>query len=73
MSFSLDAPLMKFLVGLELLLKTSQEWEVNAASHVSLHESLTDITKLIIRWRKLELETWPQLLERKKRGKVDER
>ncbi len=55
-------------MGLELALKTAQEWETNAASHVSLHVSLTDITKLIIRWRRLELETWPQMLEQKKRG-----
>ncbi|GBG67611.1 hypothetical protein CBR_g741 [Chara braunii] len=62
LSLSETAPIMKALVGLELLLEKAQLWEENAAKHVSLAAELDVIARLIQRWRKLELASWPGLL-----------
>ncbi|XP_041350636.1 midasin-like [Gigantopelta aegis] len=63
MSFSVTSPVMRFLTGLELLLEKSQDWEANAASHVSMTTQLTELTSLIIQWRKLELSCWHRSLD----------
>ena len=69
LSFSISSPVMKFLTGLEFLLKEAQNWETYASSHVSLKSHLCEITNVIIKWRKSELNCWPQLL-RKSEEKV---
>ncbi|CAG8469891.1 6305_t:CDS:10 [Ambispora leptoticha] len=61
-SFVLNSPIAKFLTGLELLLQKSAEWEAYASSRVSLQIQLDQITSLIIAWRQLELNCWPNLL-----------
>ena len=61
-SFPVESPLMKFLTGLELLLTKSQDWEAYASRQVSLRDCMNALTAYIIRWRKLELQTWRQLL-----------
>ena len=33
-----------------------QDWESNAAKHVSLKDHLDNVTSLIIQWRKMELK-----------------
>eukprot|EP00899_Mesostigma_viride_P010035 jgi/Mesvir1/19032/Mv12798-RA.1 len=58
MSLPLDSPLMRALVGLELLLSRAQLWEENAAKHVSLGEHLDRLSAVVLRWRKLELASW---------------
>ncbi|KAJ3092441.1 AAA ATPase midasin [Quaeritorhiza haematococci] len=60
--FSVDSPIMKLLTGLELLLTKCDDWESHASRTVSLKENMQEITSLIIRWRKLELDSWRQLL-----------
>jgi midasin len=60
---SLEAPIMKPLTGIELLLSKAQLWEENSAKHVSLAREMGELMKLVRRWRKLELESWPALLE----------
>ena len=62
LAFPVNTPLMKFITGLELLLKKAHEWEVNASSKLSLKEDMNEIAALIARWRKLELKTWPYFL-----------
>ncbi|KAL4232858.1 AAA ATPase midasin [Mactra antiquata] len=57
-SFPITCPVIKFLTGLELLLQTAQEWECNASQHVSMATQLADISRLIVQWRKLELDCW---------------
>ncbi|XP_060072903.1 midasin-like [Ylistrum balloti] len=63
LNFPVTCPIMKFLTGLELLLEKAQEWESNAARHVSMATQLADVSLLIMQWRKLELSCWNQCLE----------
>eukprot|EP00850_Spirogloea_muscicola_P001971 SM000007S20931 [mRNA] locus=s7:964636:998915:+ [translate_table: standard] len=66
-----NAPLMKALVGLELLVEKAQLWEVNAANFVSLAAELDEVSCIIMRWRKLELASWPLMLESIRRKHAD--
>ncbi|KAJ8270795.1 hypothetical protein GJAV_G00119370 [Gymnothorax javanicus] len=63
LSFSLSSPLAKFLNGLEILLSKAQDWESNASRSVSLRKELEPVTRLIIQWRKLELNCWSSSLD----------
>ena len=62
-SLSVMSPLQQFLTGLELLLKSCQEWEKNAHKGVSIQEQMDKITDLILTWRKLELSGLKVLLD----------
>ncbi|XP_068698835.1 midasin-like [Montipora foliosa] len=61
--FPVSSPVMKILTGLEVLLRKAQDWESNAAKHVSLREHLDRVTHLIIQWRRMELKCWSSLLD----------
>ncbi|PFX16223.1 Midasin [Stylophora pistillata] len=63
LSFPVTSPVMKILTGLEVLLRKAQDWESNAAKHVSLRDHLDNVTQLIIQWRKMELKCWSTLLD----------
>ncbi|KAJ3272914.1 hypothetical protein HDV01_005111 [Terramyces sp. JEL0728] len=63
LSFPVTSPIMKLLTGLELLLVKSADWENYSSKEYSLKSELMEVTNLIIQWRKLELETWRELLE----------
>lgn len=39
-----------------------QEWEINAAKHVTLKAELSQLSLLAARWRRLELACWQQAL-----------
>ena len=54
---------MKFTTGLELVLEKLQEWETNAARHVSVQPAMNAVSQLIIEWRKMELDGWKESLE----------
>jgi midasin len=58
-----STPVVKALVGLELLLNKAQIWQEGAARHVSLAAELDEVARLVARWRKAELASWPSLLE----------
>eukprot|EP00897_Mesotaenium_endlicherianum_P007207 jgi/Mesen1/6514/ME000332S05520 len=58
-----STPVVKALVGVELLLEKAQVWEENAARHVSIAGELDGLARLVTRWRKLELASWPGLLQ----------
>ncbi|KAI8815825.1 uncharacterized protein EV422DRAFT_572412 [Fimicolochytrium jonesii] len=62
-SFSVAAPVMKLLTGLEILLQKCQDWEAYASRDVSLKVHMDAIVLLIVQWRKLELKSWRELLE----------
>jgi midasin (ATPase involved in ribosome maturation) len=62
LSMPLTSSLMKILVGLEILMVKTDEWESYSSKEFSLKNSLQGITSLVVTWRKLELETWGQLL-----------
>ena len=63
-SFEANAPLMKFVTGAELLLKVCWEWECNASRATSIKEEIDALTALVLRWRKMEVQAWPVLLEK---------
>lgn len=57
------APLMKILTGLELLLNKLEEWEVYASKSLnSCTEEMTLMKQLIIRYRKIQILSWRNLL-----------
>ncbi len=59
LNFAVTSPLMKVLVGLEFLHGKLHDWDVNASRAVSLSSHSERIARLIGRWRKLELQSWP--------------
>ncbi|KAI9105976.1 hypothetical protein DFS34DRAFT_574203 [Phlyctochytrium arcticum] len=69
LGFAITSPVMKFLTGLELLLQRSNDWEAYASKEASLKESLTEITESIVKWRKLEISCWRELLDVEERRK----
>ncbi|XP_053995785.1 midasin isoform X2 [Hylaeus anthracinus] len=63
LSFPIDSSLLRFLVGIELLLTKIQQWEENARYDVSLAEFIEFFGKKILHWRKLEISRWKDSLE----------
>ncbi|KAL5263839.1 hypothetical protein ACHWQZ_G005046 [Mnemiopsis leidyi] len=61
--FPLDQPIIKFLQGLEILLTKCQLWESVASKEVSMYDAVERLTQQIIRWRSIELRSWPLLLD----------
>lgn len=58
------APLMKLLTGLELLLNKLEEWEVYASRSLnSCDPEMTLLKQLIIRYRKIQILSWRNLLQ----------
>lgn len=56
-------PLSVMLSGVEVLSHRMHDWEVSAAQAVSLAEHIRQINQLIIRWRRLELQSWSSFLD----------
>ena len=52
----------KVMSGLEVILRKAQDWEQHASQHVALGKPLKDISALVANWRKLELQSWSNLL-----------
>ncbi|KAK5577473.1 hypothetical protein RB653_002414 [Dictyostelium firmibasis] len=63
MTYPATDPLAKILTGLELLLRKSLEWESFASKAVSIQSHLNEVSSLIVRWRKLEIESWPSIFQ----------
>eukprot|EP00741_Cyanophora_paradoxa_P000351 tig00000403_g342.t1 len=68
LGFAVGSPVMRLLTGLEMLVKRAQEWEAFASRAVSLKPHTDALVKLIMRWRKLELQSWPNVLEARARA-----
>lgn len=62
-AFSIMSPLPKFMTGIEILLQKCEDWEKFASQAVSIKYQMEKISTLIVKWRRLELESWKQLLE----------
>ena len=56
-------PLSVMLSGVEVLSHRMHDWEVSAAQAVSLAEHIRQVNQLIIRWRRLELQSWNSFLD----------
>ena len=65
LEFHATTSLGKMLISIELLLKQSQEWEQYAAKHVSVTDEITQLSTLIMKWRKIELKSWEDILRHK--------
>lgn len=61
--FPITSPIPKFMTGLEMVLSQSENWEKYACKSVSLKKEMECVTELIVRWRKLELASWRELLD----------
>ena len=60
-------PLMKMLTGLELLLDKLEEWQGYASKKLnSCHEEMNSIKQLIIRYRKIQILSWRNLLNHRR-------
>ncbi len=60
-------PLGKMLTGLEVVLRKAQDWEQHASQRVSLGDRLRQVSRLVASWRKLELQSWSNLLNVRER------
>jgi len=58
-----SSPIMKVLAGIELLLQKAEKWEKSAPRSMSIAEALAPLARLVARWRKLELHSWPKALQ----------
>ena len=57
-------PVIKFLTGLDLLIAKGEEWEQMAAKNInSIHSEMQIIYRLITRYRKLQIYSWPQFFK----------
>ena len=65
---ALHSPLAAVLAGVELTLRKAQDWEQHAHRGVSLKEELRTLSSLVVRWRAVELQSWPQLLDARERS-----
>ena len=65
--FRPGTPLMKFVTGSELLLRHCSEWEAVACRATSIKPQIDALAALVLRWRKMELAAWPDLLARSAR------
>lgn len=66
-NFEISSPLARTLTGVELLLRKAQDWEAYAAKDYSIARELSALSALVTRWRKLELYSWPYLLQVKEK------
>jgi len=58
-----STPLMKMLTGMELLLEKLDEWQAYASKNLnSCHDEMNTIKQLIIRYRKIQILSWRNLL-----------
>ena len=62
--FPINSPLMKFVLGLESILKSVQVWKQNDQKQLGLEKHLNDVRKLVLEWRKIELKNWSTLLDK---------
>ena len=58
---------MKFVTGSELLLRDCSEWEAVACRATSIKPQIDALAALVLRWRKMELAAWRDLLPRSAR------
>ncbi|OMJ18030.1 Midasin [Smittium culicis] len=64
MSLSISTPIAKLLTGIESLLTRSLDWEnYNSCKETSIQSQLDIIISQIIKWRQLELYSWPLLIQ----------
>lgn len=63
MAFAIGLPLGRFLLKLEQIYTYIAEWQKYSSSQTSLATQYTQLTDLMVSWRKLELSTWKSLFD----------
>ncbi|KAI5949267.1 hypothetical protein KGF57_004866 [Candida theae] len=63
MAFPIGLPLGRFLSKLEQIYTYIAEWQKYSSSQTSLAPQYTQLTDLMVSWRKLELSTWKSLFD----------
>lgn len=70
---SKTTPLMKMLTGMELLLEKLDEWQSYASKKLnSCHDEINTLKQLIIRYRKIQILSWRNLLNHRKVAMIRE-
>lgn len=64
MNMNINTPISVLLKGIETLNNKIKDWEVSAPKEYSLERFIPNITNLIKKWRKMELESWYELINR---------
>ncbi|CAN0499323.1 unnamed protein product, partial [Phaeothamnion confervicola] len=64
----LQLPTAAVLSGIEVLLRAAEQWQQAAHSGVSLEPQLAPLSALVVRWRRLELRSWHDLLAVRERA-----
>lgn len=57
------SPVAKGLAAVELLLTHVDDWQTYASRDTSLQAHATELTNLVVEWRRLELHSWKTLLD----------
>ena len=57
-----SAPIGKAMIGLEVILRHAQDWEQHASERARLGNALVEVSRVVAMWRKLELDSWKDLL-----------
>jgi len=52
----------KIMAAFEIILKQAQDWEQHASTRVQIGSPLKEISGVVTMWRKLELQSWKDLL-----------
>jgi len=63
-SLTSNSPVIEVLTGLELILKKSQEWQAYVPRRCSVEAQVKGLSELVMRWRRMELESWSDTLNR---------
>lgn len=63
LSLNLDSPVAKVLSGLEQLLLQTEDWELFANRNNNLKPERAMLIDLIVKWRRMELSCWDNLLD----------
>ncbi|KAI5957391.1 MDN1 [Candida margitis] len=63
LAFPIALPLGRFLSKLEQIYTFIAEWQKYSSSQTSLAPQYTQLTDLMVSWRKLELSTWKSLFD----------
>ncbi|CCJ30509.1 unnamed protein product [Pneumocystis jirovecii] len=68
----IEMPLVQSLIALEQLYSVVDQWKSIASSEYSLDTNIEDLKKIIIKWRKLELNCWNDLFKLEDKEKYNE-
>lgn len=72
LSFPMSTPVARLLQRVEQLYSYLDEWEKFTSRDYTVKPIFTEMTDLIVSWRRLELSTWPKLFEVEEKNIIKE-